>query len=58
MEDDIDFMAADYVGNLELRKAHFGLMKHFNATDSDDEILVTVRADIETLNRLIDPLFR
>ena len=33
-------------------------MKHFNTTNSDDEILIAVRANIETLNELIDPLFR
>ena len=55
MDEDIHFIAQDLLNNHF--NGHFGIIKNFTIHGTDDVVLVTMRTKIETLHKLIDPLF-
>ena len=55
MDQDIDFIASDIL-NKKGGQAQFGLIKNFQV--NGDVVLVTIRSGIESLAKLIDPLFK
>ena len=58
MDENINFIAQDLLNNRQRNgTGHFGIIKNFTIHGTDDVVLVTMRTKIETLHKLIDPLF-
>ena len=58
MDENINFIAQDLLNTKrEEAQGNFGLIKNFTIHGTDDVVLVTMRTKIETLHKLIDPLF-
>ena len=56
MASDIDFLASDLLNEQKAGGEHFGLIKHFKVGQTDDLILISIRAKVNTLDKLIKPL--
>ena len=57
MAENIHFIAVDLLYSHMTEGGHFGIIKNFTIQGTDDVVLVTLRTKIETLHKLIDPLF-